>query len=140
MWSRVSRIFLPRGVCSVMGYIYILGTIFFTVYGQLVIKWRIVDFGSLPDGFWEKIHFLFKLLIDPFIFSGFVAAFLASLCWMAAMTKFDLSHAYPLIVGGLVILTSLFAIVILKEPIYTMRIIGIALIIAGVFLVGKVPV
>lgn len=31
----------------------------------------------------------------PFIISGFAAAFIAALCWMAAMTKFDLSYAYP---------------------------------------------
>ncbi len=26
-----------------MGYLYIAGTILFTVYGQLVLKWRIVN-------------------------------------------------------------------------------------------------
>ncbi len=120
-----------------MGYLYILGTILFTVYGQLVLKWRIVKYGVLPDLFLEKLIFLFKLLFDPFIFSGFTAAFLASFFWMAAMTKFELSHAYPIIVGGLALLTSLFAIIFLKEAITIYKIIGIALIICGVYFISR---
>ena len=78
-----------------MEYLYIFGTIFFTVYGQLIIKWRISPYGPLPDRLIEKVQFLLHVLLDPYIISGFVAAFIASFFWMAAMTKFDLSFAYP---------------------------------------------
>jgi multidrug transporter EmrE-like cation transporter len=121
-----------------IGYFYIVGTILFTVYGQLILKWRIVDYGEMPEGSSDKIVFLFKLLFDPYIFSGFTAAFIASFFWMAAMTKFDLSHAYPIIVGGLALVTSVIAIVFLKEPISTYKILGICLIICGVYFVSKV--
>jgi multidrug transporter EmrE-like cation transporter len=120
-----------------MGYLYLFGTILFTIYGQLILKWRIVKYGALPEQFSEKIIFLFKLLLDPYIFSGFSAAFLASFFWMAAMTKFELSHAYPIIVGGLALLTSLFAIVFLKEPVTAYKIIGIILIIVGVYFISR---
>ena len=60
-----------------MGYFYIFGTIFFTVYGQIVLKWRIVKYGALPNELNDKIIFLTKLLFDPWIFSGFFAAFIA---------------------------------------------------------------
>ena len=120
-----------------MGYLYISGTILFTVYGQLVLKWRIVKYGALPDALSEKLIFLFKLLFDPFIFSGFFAAFIASFFWMAAMTKFDVSHAYPIIVGGLAVLTSVFAIIFLKESISFFKISGLLLVVAGVYLLGK---
>jgi len=121
-----------------MGYFYIFGTIFFTVYGQLILKWRILNYGALPEPFSEKVIFLFKLLFDPWIFSGFFAAFIASFFWMAAMTKFDLSHAYPIIVGGLAIFTSLIAIVFLKEPLSLYKLLGIFFIVTGVYFVGKV--
>lgn len=78
-----------------MGYLYVLGTILFTVYGQLVMKWRISKFGSLPEPFIDKLLFLIKLVFDPFIFSSLLSAFIASLFWMAAMTKFNISYAYP---------------------------------------------
>jgi multidrug transporter EmrE-like cation transporter len=121
-----------------MGYLYIAGTVFFTVYGQLVLKWRIVNYGALPEDFSTKILFLFKLLFDPYIFSGFASAFIASFFWMAAMTKFDLSHAYPIIIGGLALITSIFAMVFLKEVVTTYKILGICLIILGVYFVSKV--
>lgn len=121
-----------------MGYFYIAGTVLFTVYGQIVLKWRIANYGALPEQMSEKIVFLFKLLLDPYIFSGFVAAFLASFFWMAAMTKFDLSHAYPIIVGGLALVTSIIAIAFLKEPITIYKVLGIFFIIVGVYFVSKV--
>jgi len=121
-----------------MGFFYIFGTIFFTVYGQIILKWRINGVGSLPSEFFEKVIFLVKLLLDPWIFSGFFSAFLASFFWMAAMTKFDLSHAYPIIVGGLAIFTSIISIVIFKEPINIYKVLGILFIVTGVYLVGRV--
>lgn len=116
-----------------MGYLYIFGTIIFTVYGQLILKWRIVQYGTLPEIFLDKIAFLFKIVFDPFIFSGFVSAFIASFFWMAAMTKFEVSYAYPIILSGLLLLTSLLGIVLLGESIQYGKVVGILLILMGVF-------
>src|SRR5699024_12209791 len=78
-----------------MGYLYIICTILFTVYGQLVLKWKINDYGSLPAAFLDKITFLMQLFLNPWILSGLLAAFLEALSWMAAMTKFEISYDYP---------------------------------------------
>jgi len=120
-----------------MGYAYIFGTVCFTVYGQLILKWRIVEYGALPEGSVDKLLFLMKLLFDPFIFSGFLAAFVASFFWMAAMTRFDVSYAYPIIVGGLALLTSVFAVLFLKEPFGFMKVLGLLFIIFGVYFLSK---
>ena len=121
-----------------MGYFYIFATVFFTVFGQIILKWRINGVGSLPDDASEKVLFLFKLLLDPWIFGGFLSAFIASFFWMAAMTKFDVSQAYPIIVGGLAILTSAVAIVILKEQVSVYKVLGLLLIVLGVYFLSKV--
>ena len=120
-----------------MAYLYILGTVIFTVYGQLIMKWRIARYGELPEALNEKIIFLLKLLLDPYIFSGFVAAFVASLFWMAAMTKFDISTAYPFITAGLTLLTVFFAMLLLGEPISIYKLAGILLIISGVIVIHQ---
>ena len=120
-----------------MGYLYILGSIIFTLYGQLIIKWRIANYGSLPEIFTEKIHFFCRLLLDPFIISSFASAFIASLFWMAAMTKFELSHAYPVIIGGLALLTTFFSIIILKESVSMFKILGLALVVIGIYIINK---
>ncbi len=111
-------------------YLYIIATIAFTVYGQLILKWRIAKYGSLPQELEEKIRFLFSLLADPLILSGFVAAFVASLAWMAAMTKFELSHAYPFMSLNFVIVLLLSGW-LLSEPITFAKVIGVAMIVSG---------
>ena len=75
-----------------MNHLYILGTLVLTVYGQLIIKWRLSNYGSLPLRIRDRFIFLLKLLLDPFILSGFVGAFLAALFWMSALKKFDLGR------------------------------------------------
>jgi len=118
-------------------FLYILGTVVFTVYGQLILKWRIGKYGQLPELPADKVVFLLKAVFDPFIFSGLFAAFIASLFWMAAMTKFEVSFAYPLITAGLTFITVFFAIVILNESISLNKIFGVLLIMSGVLVMMR---
>jgi len=117
-------------------YFYILATICFTVYGQLILKWRIAKFGELPASFDQKLKFLISLLFDPLIFSGFLAAFFASLAWMAVMTKFDLSHAYPFMSLNFVVVLMLSGF-LLYEPITSQKLLGVALIIIGTIIAAQ---
>jgi len=106
--------------------------VLFTVYGQLIMKWRIGNYGPLPELFNKKIFFLLRLFADSYILSGFMAAFVASLFWMAAMTKADLSFAYPIITAGLTLLTTVMAITLLGETLTLPKVLGVLLIICGV--------
>ncbi|MBB4131440.1 EamA family transporter [Xanthomonas sp. 3075] len=119
-----------------LDYLYILATIVFTVYGQLILKWRIAKFGALPTETLAKLKFLVTLLFDPAIFSGFAAAFLASLAWMAAMTRFELSHAYPFMSLNFVIVVLLSGW-LLSEPLTWQRLIGVGLIVAGTMVAAR---
>jgi len=120
-----------------LGYFYIFGTIFFTVYGQIVLKWRMNGIGgSLPEGLSEKIIFLFKILFDPWVFSGFFAAFVASFFWMAAMTKFDISYAYPFMSSAFV-LVFLLSVVLFEESVTWQKVVGLLLIVAGIIVTSR---
>ena len=119
-----------------MGYFYIFTTIFFTVYGQIVLKWRINGVGSLPENFMEKVLFIFKLLFDPWILSGFLAAFIASLFWIATMTKFDISYAYPFMSGAFV-LVFIFSVFLFQEPVSWQKVIGLILIVFGIIITSR---
>ena len=119
-----------------MGYLYIFGTIIFTVYGQIILKWRIGKYGSLPLEFSEKLLFLFKLLFDPIILTGFFSAFIASLFWMAAMTKFDLSYAYPFMSLSFVFVF-LLSIFLFHEPVTVYKVAGIVVITIGIILISR---
>jgi len=115
-----------------MGYFYIFLTILFTVYGQLVLKWQVNEAGQLPVDLGGKIFFLFKILLNPWILSGFASAFVAALAWMAAMTKFDLSHAYPFMSLAFVLVLFL-SVFFFHEPLTWSKVAGMALIVCGIF-------
>lgn len=119
-----------------MSYVYVLCTILLTVYGQLIIKWQVLKAGALPEDSTEKIWFLLQLLLNPWVMSAFLAALLASVTWMAAMTKLQLSHAYPFMSLAFV-LVMLFSGWLFNEPITTPKMVGVALVILGLAVGSK---
>lgn len=117
-------------------YLYILGTITLTVYGQLILKWRVSQVGPLPAEMADKLRFMLSLLLDPAILSGFAAAFLASMTWMAAMTKFELSYAYPFMALNFVVVLIL-SQCLLGEPLTLQKSVGVALIVLGTVVAAR---
>jgi drug/metabolite transporter (DMT)-like permease len=91
---------------------------------------------QLPDSFVGKLAFLMKWLFDPYIFSSFFAAFLASLTWMASLKEFELSKAYPYMSLSFIAVI-LLSVVFFKETLSIQKIIGSALIIAGLIILSK---
>jgi len=118
---------------KISAYSYIAGTVLFTLYGQLVIKWRMEKAGELPSSIVDKATFLFSMVLNPWILSGLISAFLASLCWMAAMTKFDLSYAYPFMSLSF-ILVLIFSSILFSEPLNISKVLGLILITAGIII------
>lgn len=114
-----------------MSYLYVLCTVLLTVYGQIVIKWRVLNSGTLPDALPDRIRFLILLFLDPWVMSAMAAAVLAVAFWMAAMTRLPLSHAYPMMSLAFV-LVLVASGVFFSEPITPLKIAGTALIILGI--------
>jgi multidrug transporter EmrE-like cation transporter len=117
-------------------YLYIALTIALTVYGQIVLKLQVGKAGALPEAGADKLLFLLKLLLNPWVVSAFAAAFLASVAWMGAMSKFQLSHAYPFMSLNFVIVLLLGAW-LFHEPLSATRVIGVALICAGTIVAAQ---
>lgn len=114
-----------------MSYVYIAVTVLLTVYGQLVVKWQVAGAGALPESAHEKIVFVAKLFLNPWIASGILAAVVASATWMAAITKLELSHAYPFM-SATFVLVILFSGVLFHEPVTSPKLIGLALTVLGI--------
>ena len=114
-----------------MSYFYVFATVLLTVYGQMIIKWRVAAAGEFPVSAYDQVRFLGMLLLNPWVMSALAAAFLAALSWMVAMTKLDLSHAYPLVSLSFV-LVLLLSWGLFHEPLTWQKMLGIALIVGGV--------
>jgi multidrug transporter EmrE-like cation transporter len=114
-----------------MGYAYIAATVLFTVYGQLVIKWRVDKADPVSDGAGGKFAYVGQLLLDPWVLSAFAAAALAAATWLLAVREFPLSRAYPFVAAsfGLVLIG---ASVFFGEELTAPKIIGVALIAVGI--------
>jgi multidrug transporter EmrE-like cation transporter len=113
-----------------LNYIYVFATLLLTVYGQLIVKWRVGEAGHFPATTSERISWLLGLVLDPWVISAFIGAFLAALSWMAALTKFELSRAYPFMALSFILVLILSG-VFFNEPVTGAKVAGIALITAG---------
>ena len=121
---------------TIAGFAYVLGTIFFTVYGQLILKWQVSKAGAIPVPLSEKVPFLVSLIFSPWVLSGLAAGFLAFLCWLGALTKFQLSYAYPFMSLAFVFVMIL-SVALFHEPLTVGKILGVLLIIAGIIVGGR---
>lgn len=118
-----------------MGYIFVALTVVLTVVGQFLIKWRVNEAGALPVDLHGKFRFVLELMLNPWILLGLGSAFAASLCWMLAMTKLPLSHAYPFTAVAFVLVV-LVGAWLFSEPLSAMKLCGVGLIVVGVALMG----
>ena len=114
-----------------MSYFYVMCTVLLTVYGQIAIKWQVLAAGPFPVDPGEKLRFLARLLLNPWVISALVAALLAAVSWMAAMTRLELSHAYPFMSLAFV-LVMLASALFFSEPITPFKITCITLVVLGI--------
>lgn len=119
-----------------VGHVFIALTLLFTVYGQLVLKWQMGGAGPLPAGGADKLLFLLRQFLNPWVFSGFVSAFIASLAWMAAMTRFDLGYAYPFMSLAFVLVMA-FGVLFLGETVNLAKAVGTLLVVAGLIVIAR---
>ena len=111
-------------------------TIALGLYGQIVLKWQVNLAGPLPGTWPERGVYVARLLINPWVVTSLASAFLGMLAWMMALTKVELSYAYPF--------TSLSFLLILlasgwlfDEPVTPAKLLGLAFIVAGIVISSR---
>lgn len=99
--------------------------------GQIFLKVGVNSLGEKP----APLQIIKSIVTVPAVFLGFFCYATSSLFYLVALSKLDLSYAYPMIALSYV------AVVILSwkylgESVSALRIAGLAVIIVGVVLVG----
>ena len=115
----------------------ILPTILLTIYGQLMVKWRVNKLMADQEGALTLKARLVMYLSDPYILSAFACSFLAAIAWLYVAERYPVSIAFPSYVGVLFIFVLIGSSLFLGESISLMHLIGIALIMAGVFIASR---
>ena len=106
-------------------------SVLLTVAGQVLLKLGIrqmgaVDISQLPTK-------LPAMLTNPWIFLGLSIYACSAILWLSALSRLDLGYAYPLISLGIV-LVFLISWLLLDETYSSKRLIGSAVIIAGLLI------
>ena len=128
-----NQLFNPK---AFMPYLFILLTVLLTVYGQIMIKWRVGLLGGMPDDTPARVSYFVTFLFNPWVISSYMAAFLASVAWMFAVRQLPLSQAYPF-TGLSFVLVLLSSALIFHELITLPKMVGVALIVFGIFVASR---
>ena len=107
------------------------------VTGQTLLKVGLVRIGGTSflggGGIWQNV---LKLFETPYIILGFVVYGISAILWLDVLSKLEFSVAFPL-----VSLTYVFALIIgaflFHEPVNISRILGVVLILGGLFFIIK---
>lgn len=83
----------------------------------------------------KSIRTFFYIFLDKHVLGGFLLYGIGAMVWLGVLSKWDVSKAYPLVGIGFVF--TVFIGFLVGEQVTITRIIGAALICAGVFLVGQ---
>jgi multidrug transporter EmrE-like cation transporter len=116
-----------------LAYLFVATTVFCTVYGQLIFKWQTGRAGELPEGLQGRMSYLLQFITNPWVISSLAAAAVAAFAWAGALTKLDLSRAYPFVAASFVLVLFLSAF-FFDEPITAPKLIGAALIVVGLII------
>lgn len=111
-------------------------TIVLTSYGQLIIKWQANLFKPATEGLLSRLPGVLQLLLQPWIISAFVAAFAASLCWMLAVSRLELSKAYPFMALNF-LLVCIAAIPLFGESFTVAKGVGLAAVVVGLIILSQ---
>ena len=95
------------------------------------MRWQVSLAGALPADFMGKVHFVAHLFLNPWVISSIFATLLAGISWMLAMSRFEISYAYPWISLNFLLML-FFGVVLFDESFNLAKLFGTFLIVAGI--------
>ena len=121
---------------KLIDHIYIVSTLLFTVYSQVVMRWQVSRAGDLPVDLMGKVHFIEQQFLNPWVLSSIIATFLSGLSWMMVMSRFEISYAYPWVSLNFVLMLLLGSI-FFGESFTATKALGTLLIILGILVIVR---
>ncbi len=114
-------------------WIYVGITVLGVVYSQSVLKAQLGGAGVVGERGAVRWSSLLGVLLEPWVLSAFVTLAVVAVCWMAALSKYELSTVYPymaLTYVGVLAVSALF----LNEPVTLAKVFSVTFIVAGLLI------
>ena len=113
----------------------LIGSVFCTITGQLLLKKGVSTMKEINFEMKTLLKTIYRIYTNHTILGGAAVFGIGTILWLIALSKFDLSYAYPFVSIGYVFV-ALFSRIFLKEIISMNRWLSILLIGIGVVLVS----
>jgi drug/metabolite transporter (DMT)-like permease len=108
-----------------------------TCANQLFLKAGVSKGGPIGISFEGLAILIRRILTTPLILVGYALGGLTNLVWLAALSRFEISFAAPVMASLYFVFLLAMSALVLGESVGPNRWIGTLLIIAGMFLVGR---
>lgn len=116
--------------------LFMLLSVLLTVIGELLLKHGMNRVGLLELTPAAILPGLMRTFTNPFVLAGFGIVFGAAIFWLSVLSRVELSWAYPLLsVGYILVVVSSW--LFLGENVPPSRLMGVLVIVLGVFLVAR---
>lgn len=114
----------------------IIAGVLLNTIAQIALKMGMRTIGYFDFNFENIIPVGLKIIRNPYIFLGLSCYVLSVIVWLLALSRVDVSYAYPMTSLGY-IFTALLGFMLLGESLSLSRILGIIVILIGVYLVSR---
>ncbi len=121
---------------TVASFALILSGVLLNALAQLLLKAGTNSIGQPSLSFENAISLAWRFATEPHILGGIACYVVSVVLWILALSRVEVSVAYPMLSIGYVV-TSLAAWYWLGESVSAMRLIGIGIIVVGVFVVAR---
>jgi len=118
-------------------FLILIASVFFTVTAQLCLKKGILALGSLDASFSSFLSLIPRVFQNIWLMGGVFLYGISFLLWLFVISKIKLNTAYPIAASLNFSLVVLFSWLFFKEHLLPIQILGIAVIIFGIFLLLK---
>jgi multidrug transporter EmrE-like cation transporter len=121
---------------SILSFVLIVIGVLLNAVAQLCLKAGTNALGELTLSRQTAIATIFRVGFEPHIMAGLGCYVVSVGIWIAALSRVPVSVAYPMLSIGYVV-NALAAWYLFGETLSTQKLVGIAVIIVGVFLVAR---
>jgi len=118
-------------------YLLLLVSVFSNVTANILLKKGVTSFGGLSGQKAQLFIELTKAVTSPFVIFGVALYGFSFLIWLRILSFNDLSRAYPIFATIVFLLTTAGSVVFLNENVSLLRLIGIGIMLLGIFLVAR---
>jgi multidrug transporter EmrE-like cation transporter len=121
---------------NLVSFFIILTGVMLNAVAQLALKASVKEMGAIGLNFSSSTTAFLRLASEPFLWTGLVCYGISVIVWILALSRVDVSIAYPMLSMGYVV-NAFFAWQLFGEAMNPARMIGMGIVLLGVYVLAR---